>query len=289
MGNPSPPENWDLTYETNPAPGDVVSQGDDWIRQVKLDIRKRAEVEAHFGSVNGDDNGLLRVGSARAFVQNAAPTVIEQADYNNTTGSSGTATLSDNATNSSPAEKVGLGRLWLDTDDNVLYVYTTAGWVAVNNSPISSRVEFKTSTSNNFGSAAGSVEVETTTTAVVAPLVGTCRMMVSVVLNGVVYGSPGTGNCQINCFIDENKDGAGFVAAGSSVLVWEGTAGGNNSIIDLRQPIPVNYIFTPTPGSSYIYKIRPTTSSAGGGWIDGTLTAAAGRPHTIKVELVRVA
>jgi len=139
--NPAPPENWSLTYETNPTNSDNVSSGDDWFRQLKLDIRKRLEVEHHFGSVTSDDNGLMRVGSARCFIQATPPTNIEQGDYNNTTGGTGTSTLSATATNSVPAEKLGLGRCWLDTDgpdnvagtadDNTLNLYTGSAWVAV--------------------------------------------------------------------------------------------------------------------------------------------------------------
>lgn len=139
--NPSPPENWSLSYETNPANSDNVSQGASWFRQLKLDVRERLEVEGHFGSVNADDNGLMRVGSARCFVGTSAPTDIEQVDHDNT-GGAGTSTLSDDATNSLPAEKVGHARCWLDTDgadntagtidDDTLWVYdSTNGWEEV--------------------------------------------------------------------------------------------------------------------------------------------------------------
>ena len=57
--NPSPPETWGLTYETNPTNADNVSQGAAWLRQLKLDIRERLEVEHHFSSVGtADDNGV---------------------------------------------------------------------------------------------------------------------------------------------------------------------------------------------------------------------------------------
>lgn len=126
--NPSPPHNWNAGYETDPADADNVSQGANWIRNLKTDIRERLEPEVHFGSINADDNGLLRVGSARCFVSSSAPTVIEQADHDNL-GGAGTATLSDDATNSVPAEKVGHGRCWFNPTTGEMKIYnSTSGW-----------------------------------------------------------------------------------------------------------------------------------------------------------------
>lgn len=137
--NPSPPQAWDAVYELDPTNMDAVSQGDDWIRQLKIDLRERLEPEVHFGQ-NGDENGLLRVGSGRCFVGTAAPTVIEQAEHRNT-GAAGSATLSDAAFGAG-GELIGHGRCWLDTDgpddvagtfdDDTLWLFDAAnGWEQV--------------------------------------------------------------------------------------------------------------------------------------------------------------
>jgi hypothetical protein len=131
---------WDSTpFEANPTATDPVSQGDDHLREHAREIRERAEVEHEWGTgisgVSGD-NGLHRLGSARCFIQNTAPTLLEDGDapldYNNT-GGAGTATLSANESVRTPSRTVGHGRCWIDLDgpdgvasnedDNTLWVY----------------------------------------------------------------------------------------------------------------------------------------------------------------------
>lgn len=150
--NPADPEDWDAgTYEINPEPTDTASQGDDHIRDVKIQVRRRSAVEHQFGihadvdATASDDNGLHRMGSARCFVKDDAPTALEMEAYDNTTGAGLVAgeqldTISSAlicnpqvSDCSDLLEYVGNGRCWFDRDgaDNIddtpddytLYVY----------------------------------------------------------------------------------------------------------------------------------------------------------------------
>jgi len=129
--NEAQPEPWNIgDYETKPADGDTVGQGDDHFRTMKEEIRERLEVEHHFGSAVADDTGLHRLGSGRCFFQATAPTDIEQDDHENT-GAAGESQLDQS--NSQPSnnpdgddEIVGMGRCWIDSDDGNLYIYTNA-------------------------------------------------------------------------------------------------------------------------------------------------------------------
>ena len=73
--NPADPETWNGTYEASPANTDNVSQGDDWMRQDKIETRRRVEVEPQIGSGTGPpsnrgDNGFPQPGDeGRSFGQ----------------------------------------------------------------------------------------------------------------------------------------------------------------------------------------------------------------------------
>lgn len=136
---------------------------DDYIRDGRQEVRYRAEVE-HFWGDNDtvtDDNGLHRLGSARCYMSNTAPTELSDshtgigattlADYDNSTGASfsGEPDLDDPATNSAAGaeDDVGHGRCWIDldgpdnnsgtADDNKLYIFIgvagagNGAWTAV--------------------------------------------------------------------------------------------------------------------------------------------------------------
>ena len=119
------------TFETSPANGDQASAGAGKIRDTRIEVRQRMDVEHNIGDADGDDddNGLHRHGSARAFLQDSAPTVLKGVtdpdtqtlfpDYDNT-GGTGEGDLDDPATNSaSQAEDdVGDGRIWFDANDS---------------------------------------------------------------------------------------------------------------------------------------------------------------------------
>lgn len=117
------PQAWTAAFETNPANTDSVSQADDHMRQMKLEIRDRLEGEHDFAELGNvtTDTGRHLEGSARAFRQTTAPTVggaitdacLAEADYDGNRGCDD-------------------GRLWVDSDgpdntgstadDNALYV-----------------------------------------------------------------------------------------------------------------------------------------------------------------------
>jgi len=133
-------------YETTPAAGAAVSEGDDRMREMKEQNRFRLEAEHFLGDDLDDDNGLHRLGSARAYMTTAAPDELNDShsgqasgtltDYLNTgVEDGGEEDLNDAASNSAAGaeDDVGHGRFWLDTDgadasdgnadDNQLYIF----------------------------------------------------------------------------------------------------------------------------------------------------------------------
>lgn len=76
---------WDASFEATPANSDLVSQGDDRIRELKVEIADRGEDEqcwgtgATTGCPGSGDNGFHREGSARGFFATAAPTTLNDA------------------------------------------------------------------------------------------------------------------------------------------------------------------------------------------------------------------
>ena len=88
---PADPEDWDAVYEANPLTTDSATQGDDHIRDAKIQTRRRLNVEHQFstligsGSADSDDDGLHRMGSARCFIKDSAPTRLELDSYDNAT------------------------------------------------------------------------------------------------------------------------------------------------------------------------------------------------------------
>ncbi|KKL21064.1 hypothetical protein LCGC14_2449180, partial [marine sediment metagenome] len=72
------PEVWAASgFEDSPADSDQASAGAGKIRDTRGEARKRLEVEHFFGDTaasEDDDNGLHRIGAARCYMQDAAPT-----------------------------------------------------------------------------------------------------------------------------------------------------------------------------------------------------------------------
>lgn len=105
--NPSP-LTWTSSFEADPLNTDSLSQTDDHIRQVKVESRDRAETEHEWGSGMGNvttDTGRHLEGSARCFVQTAAPTL-------NGTITASCLAEADRSGNRGCDE----GRCWVDTD-----------------------------------------------------------------------------------------------------------------------------------------------------------------------------
>ena len=131
--NPTDPETWDSSYESSPASGDSVSQGDNWMIQMKKETRRRLDVEHQVGSSAGvsdttGDNAAHRVGSGRIWAQDDEPTALENSaillDNTAPTGGTGTlATVETNDVSGASGKTVGHGRMWLDTTDFTLHVY----------------------------------------------------------------------------------------------------------------------------------------------------------------------
>jgi hypothetical protein len=113
------------TYEDDPEAGDPLGQGDDHIRELKEQIRERAEVEHHWGTDHTDDTGLHKVGSSRCYAQSAAPTTLPDSKTDHVPGTGGQTGVSNlNTDATAGAEDVGLGRCWIDTDDMTVYTYS---------------------------------------------------------------------------------------------------------------------------------------------------------------------
>ena len=129
---PSDPENWNTNYEADPASGDSVAQGDDHMRQMKVENRRRFEVEHQVGGSLGTgddagDNGLHRQGSARVFIESSEPTILDASAeaHDNTNPTNGSGTLADAETNNPAATppSIGHGRLYVDGESYSAQVY----------------------------------------------------------------------------------------------------------------------------------------------------------------------
>ena len=65
------------TWEQQPDGSDSPGLIDDYIRDTRWEIRRRLEVETHFGTANSGDNGLNREGSARVFITGTDTSAID--------------------------------------------------------------------------------------------------------------------------------------------------------------------------------------------------------------------
>ena len=109
--------NWNATYLTKPLNTDSPAAGDDEIRDVKDAVEERAELEHFWDSADttttaggASGHGWHREGSAKAYYQAAAPT---------TRPDPGTTALDSNDE----------GRLWIDSDTDMLLGYSGSAWV----------------------------------------------------------------------------------------------------------------------------------------------------------------
>ena len=102
---------WDSSFEATPANSDLVSQGDDRIRDLKETLRDYLEAELNIGTA-GDNNGRVREGSARGFYAGADPTTLNGTDR---TGSNALGSTDD-------------GRLLHRSDTGELKVWSGSAW-----------------------------------------------------------------------------------------------------------------------------------------------------------------
>lgn len=111
---------WNAGYESSPAGTDLASDLDTFIQSVKKEVRKRTGVEHIWGAAT-DDNGLHLLGSARCFVQAAAPTNMAGSGAFNNAADAFVSTLLATTEPGAGSTDVGAGRCWIDTDgpDNV--------------------------------------------------------------------------------------------------------------------------------------------------------------------------
>lgn len=106
----APTVTWDTAFELVPAGTDLLSGGDNAIRNLALATRERLEREHNFAVAGTQSkHGWHRAGSAVSFYQAAAPT--------NKIDPSATALDSDDA-----------GRLWVDSDTYALFVWDGSAW-----------------------------------------------------------------------------------------------------------------------------------------------------------------
>jgi hypothetical protein len=105
----------DATFLASPPDDGNLNEGDDTIRATRVADYERRAVE-HIGKTSETQatHGIHRKGSAICYYQAAAPTL-----------------RPDGVTALTDADQ---GRLWLDTDTDILYVYkgTVTGWFAIN-------------------------------------------------------------------------------------------------------------------------------------------------------------
>lgn len=117
---------WDIAV---PADNLLISAVPDAIRDAKNEFATRLDIEhiataATSASDDTDCGGIHKLGSARVYVQAAAP--VYAPDSGSDTGE-GTATLLTAVDQN--ADPIGLGRLWIDSDTDTLTYYNGSAWV----------------------------------------------------------------------------------------------------------------------------------------------------------------
>lgn len=95
--------------ETDPQDSEFVEDAAQEMRDLRKGVRIRLEKE-HSTPASSSAGGEHKAGSAKMYIQSAEPTARPD----------GTSLSSDD-----------YGRLWLDTDDDKLYAYTSTGWKQV--------------------------------------------------------------------------------------------------------------------------------------------------------------
>lgn len=106
---------WDAAWEARPAGTELASDIDLFIQEFKDEVADRDTVEHVFG-IGSDDNGLARLGSARTFIQNGAPTdILGPGQYNSASGATAGTALGTEEIGASVID-LGTGRLWVDLD-----------------------------------------------------------------------------------------------------------------------------------------------------------------------------
>lgn len=104
---------WNTAFQNSPGPNADASEGDDRIRELKSAIYERLVKEMVMNTSSGlaAEDGWMRSGSGKIYYGDTAPT-----------------TRPDGVTALSSAD---YGRLWVDSDDMTIKVYTSSGWVDV--------------------------------------------------------------------------------------------------------------------------------------------------------------
>lgn len=104
---------WNTAFQNSPGPNADASEGDDRIRELKSAIYERLVKEMVMNTSSGlaAEDGWMRSGSGKIYYGGTAPT-----------------TRPDGVTALSSAD---YGRLWVDSDDMTIKVYTSSGWVDV--------------------------------------------------------------------------------------------------------------------------------------------------------------
>lgn len=118
----APTNLWNAAYEASPSGTDLISNGDDRIRALKSDIRERHEREHVRNASDKTLDGLHREGSARAYYVGTEPT---------------------NRPDGTSLDSNDDGRLWYDSTNDILYVYTGSAWEVVPTSVVSSPIGAK--------------------------------------------------------------------------------------------------------------------------------------------------
>jgi len=105
--------NWNVAYEATPADTDLVSGGDDRIRDLKLDIRERMETQHYYGD-GTHDTAVHREGSAWALTHATDCTAVAiTADHDD-------------------------GRLCYEIDGGRMWIIESGAWVELRATPLNS-------------------------------------------------------------------------------------------------------------------------------------------------------
>lgn len=104
---------WNSAFAATPSGGAPIGEGDDRIRELKTAIYERLvkELVMDLSSGLAAEDGWLKSGASKIYVGESEPT----------TRPDGTTALTE----------ADYGRLWYNTSDTQLYVYTSSGWITL--------------------------------------------------------------------------------------------------------------------------------------------------------------
>jgi len=215
---------WNTAFEAYPASSSSPGNGDDALRETRSETRQRMDQEHVWLDTASAGATIHREGSARSYYQPTAPTLRPD----------GLTALDTNDD----------GRIWVDSDTNLMYVWTGAAWSAgftaangvTNQYPVTpaSEVRFKTFTSSTWNmDTTASIDVILDRAYIATEFMGAMVNIVSNAGDSYPLTEVGSATCDGSYYYtlasytmtlqrvtSGTFDAAGFNAATAYVTIW---------------------------------------------------------------------